>query len=84
MSHPKPALIFSPFLSLKLALPTLVAGRLSLSLTNLPDVLKHDHLLSSPLTSYLNRALIVTTFGGLARSPKVFSTGGGLSIQTRH
>ncbi|KAJ7928061.1 GPI transamidase subunit PIG-U [Mycena leptocephala] len=34
--------------------PVLVAGRLLLALTNLPDALKHDHQLSSPLTSYLN------------------------------
>jgi len=34
--------------------PALVAGRLLLALTNLPDALKHDHQLSSPLTSYLN------------------------------
>jgi hypothetical protein len=31
-----------------------VAGRLLLALTNLSDTLKHDHQLSSPLTSYLN------------------------------
>ncbi|KAJ7442623.1 GPI transamidase subunit PIG-U [Mycena latifolia] len=34
--------------------PVLVAGRLLLALTNLSDTLKHDHQLSSPLTSYLN------------------------------
>jgi hypothetical protein len=39
-----------------LVFPVLVAGRLLLALTNLPDALKHDHQLSSPLTSYLNCA----------------------------
>ncbi|KAJ7134786.1 GPI transamidase subunit PIG-U [Mycena epipterygia] len=34
--------------------PVLVAGRLLLALTNLSDALKHDHQLSSPLTSYFN------------------------------
>jgi CRISPR/Cas system CMR-associated protein Cmr5 small subunit len=41
--------------NLKLAFPALVAGRLLLALTSLPDALKHDHQLSSPLTSYSNR-----------------------------
>ncbi|KAJ7486042.1 GPI transamidase subunit PIG-U [Mycena galericulata] len=34
--------------------PVLVVGRLLLALTNLSDGLKHNHQLSSPLTSYLN------------------------------
>ncbi|KAJ7095734.1 GPI transamidase subunit PIG-U [Mycena belliarum] len=34
--------------------PVLVAGRLLLALTNLSETLKHDHQLSSPLTSYFN------------------------------
>ncbi|KAF7365048.1 Phosphatidylinositol glycan anchor biosynthesis class U protein [Mycena venus] len=41
-------------LDLGIVFPVLVAGRLLLALTNLPDALKHDHQLSSPLTSYLN------------------------------
>ncbi|OCH84913.1 PIG-U-domain-containing protein [Obba rivulosa] len=36
----------------RLAFPALVAGRLLLAYTSLPDVLKNDHQLSSPLTSY--------------------------------
>ncbi|KZP34406.1 PIG-U-domain-containing protein [Athelia psychrophila] len=35
-----------------LTLPVLVAGRLFLSLVPLPEALKHDHQLSSPVTSY--------------------------------
>ncbi|KAJ7643983.1 GPI transamidase subunit PIG-U [Roridomyces roridus] len=34
--------------------PALVVGRLLLALTNASDVLKHNHQLSTPLTSYLN------------------------------
>ncbi|KAJ6508519.1 GPI transamidase subunit PIG-U [Mycena sanguinolenta] len=34
--------------------PVLVAGRLLVALTNISDALKHDHQLSTPLTSYLN------------------------------
>ncbi|KAK7048524.1 phosphatidylinositol glycan anchor biosynthesis class U protein [Favolaschia claudopus] len=41
-------------LDLSVVFPALVASRLLLALTNLPDALKHDHQLSSPLTSYLN------------------------------
>jgi len=37
-----------------LVLPALVSARLLLSLTSLPDALKFDHQLSSPLTSFLN------------------------------
>ncbi|KAJ6475050.1 GPI transamidase subunit PIG-U [Mycena vitilis] len=43
-----------PSLDVGVVFPVLVAGRLLLALTNLPDVLKHNHQLSSPLTSYLN------------------------------
>ncbi|GLB37782.1 putative cell division cycle protein 91 [Lyophyllum shimeji] len=39
---------------LGIAFPALVAARLLLSLTSLPDVLKDNHLLSSALTSYSN------------------------------
>ena len=38
-----------------LAFGSLVAARLLLSFTPLPDQLKYDHLLSSPLTSNLRR-----------------------------
>ncbi|KAJ7781767.1 GPI transamidase subunit PIG-U [Mycena maculata] len=41
-------------LDVGLVFPVLVAGRLLLALTNLSGVLKHNHQLSSPLTSYLN------------------------------
>ncbi|KAJ7288155.1 GPI transamidase subunit PIG-U [Mycena rebaudengoi] len=41
-------------LNVGLVFPALVAGRLLLALMNLSDALKHDHQLSSPLTSYLN------------------------------
>ncbi|KAJ7625394.1 GPI transamidase subunit PIG-U [Mycena polygramma] len=43
-----------PSLDVGVVFPVLVAGRLLLALTNLPDALKHNHQLSSPLTSYLN------------------------------
>ncbi|KAJ7025404.1 GPI transamidase subunit PIG-U [Mycena alexandri] len=41
-------------LDVSLVFPLLVAGRLLLALTSLSDALKHNHQLSSPLTSYLN------------------------------
>ena len=41
----------------RLAFPVLVAARLLLSLTSLPEILQHEHQLSSPLTSYSNRTL---------------------------
>ena len=34
------------------AFPAMLAGRLLLAFVRLPDGLKHDHLLSTPLTSY--------------------------------
>ncbi|KAJ7245033.1 GPI transamidase subunit PIG-U [Mycena haematopus] len=41
-------------LDFRVVFPVLVASRLLVALTNLSDALKHDHQLSTPLTSYLN------------------------------
>ena len=43
------------------AFPALVAGRLLLAFAPLPDTLKHDQLLSSPLTSYPRCAVLLLT-----------------------
>lgn len=40
------------------AFPALVAARLALAFAPLPDALKYDHQLSSPLTSYSRCALV--------------------------
>lgn len=44
------------------AIPLAIAGRFLLSLTNANELLKHDHLLSSPLTSYPRCAPYIRQF----------------------
>jgi len=41
--------------SFNVAFPALVVARLFVALSSLPDVLKHNHQLSSPLTSFSQR-----------------------------
>lgn len=50
-----------------LAFPALVAGRLLLAFAPLPDALKHDQLLASPLTSY-PRCAVVSQMGLYAKA----------------